>query len=235
MKLPVAALPRVDFPTINVSASLPGANPETMAASVAAPLERAFAPLSRSLLPLLRRHGRQFGCGACHWTGDVRELLLSRPLPPQLHNRWLARRRLAPAVARHCWSLVAAAHLLRHYGALGELLFLLMSLLFCQLQDSIQLPVDGRAAGGMRLERGLQVVNALSDAPVRGRGGRAPLDEPPGVLDLVPARDRIEGASSRSVKGVGVEMTRCASMPAEVKFSRMRDSATDFAPRLQTA
>ena len=42
-KLPVAALPRVDFPTVNVSATLPGANPETMASSVAAPLERAFA------------------------------------------------------------------------------------------------------------------------------------------------------------------------------------------------
>ena len=45
LKLPVAALPRVDFPTINVSAQLPGANPETMAASVAAPLERAFATI----------------------------------------------------------------------------------------------------------------------------------------------------------------------------------------------
>jgi HAE1 family hydrophobic/amphiphilic exporter-1 len=44
-KLPVSALPRVDFPTINVSASLPGAGPETMAASVAAPLERAFATI----------------------------------------------------------------------------------------------------------------------------------------------------------------------------------------------
>ena len=45
-KLPVAALPRVDFPTIQVSASLPGANPETMAASVAAPLERSFSSIS---------------------------------------------------------------------------------------------------------------------------------------------------------------------------------------------
>ncbi|MGL4323084.1 MAG: efflux RND transporter permease subunit, partial [Beijerinckiaceae bacterium] len=45
-KLPVAALPRVDYPTINVSANLPGASPETMAASVAAPLERAFATIS---------------------------------------------------------------------------------------------------------------------------------------------------------------------------------------------
>ncbi len=40
-QLPVAALPRVDFPTINVSARLPGASPETMASSVAARLERA--------------------------------------------------------------------------------------------------------------------------------------------------------------------------------------------------
>jgi HAE1 family hydrophobic/amphiphilic exporter-1 len=44
-KLPVAALPRVDFPTISVYTSLPGAGPETMAASVAAPLERAFATI----------------------------------------------------------------------------------------------------------------------------------------------------------------------------------------------
>ena len=42
-RLPVAPLPQVDFPTIQVSASLPGANPETMASSVAQPLERQFA------------------------------------------------------------------------------------------------------------------------------------------------------------------------------------------------
>ncbi len=44
--LPVAALPTVDFPTISVSASLSGANPETMASSVAQPLERQFADLA---------------------------------------------------------------------------------------------------------------------------------------------------------------------------------------------
>ena len=41
--LPVAALPQVEFPTILVSATLPGASPEDMATSVAAPLERQFA------------------------------------------------------------------------------------------------------------------------------------------------------------------------------------------------
>ena len=44
--LPVAPLPRVDFPTIAVSASLPGASPETMASTVAQPLERQFAQIS---------------------------------------------------------------------------------------------------------------------------------------------------------------------------------------------
>ena len=42
-KLAVAPLPQIDFPTISVSASLPGASAETMAATVATPLERAFA------------------------------------------------------------------------------------------------------------------------------------------------------------------------------------------------
>ena len=38
-QLPVSDLPNVDFPTIQVNASLPGASPETMASSVATPLE----------------------------------------------------------------------------------------------------------------------------------------------------------------------------------------------------
>jgi hydrophobic/amphiphilic exporter-1 (mainly G- bacteria), HAE1 family len=44
--LPVSALPRVDFPTIQVSANLPGASPETMASSVATPLEREFSTIA---------------------------------------------------------------------------------------------------------------------------------------------------------------------------------------------
>jgi multidrug efflux pump len=40
MRLPVAPLPQVDYPTITVSASMPGASPATMAATVATPLER---------------------------------------------------------------------------------------------------------------------------------------------------------------------------------------------------
>jgi HAE1 family hydrophobic/amphiphilic exporter-1 len=44
--LPVAALPSVDYPTILVSAALPGADPETMASSVATPLEREFSTIA---------------------------------------------------------------------------------------------------------------------------------------------------------------------------------------------
>ena len=44
--LPVAAIPRVDYPMISVSASLPGADPETVASSLAAPLERRLAQIA---------------------------------------------------------------------------------------------------------------------------------------------------------------------------------------------
>src|SRR5437660_3046536 len=44
--LPVSPLPRVDFPTISVSAGLPGASPETMASAVATPLERRFGRIA---------------------------------------------------------------------------------------------------------------------------------------------------------------------------------------------
>jgi multidrug efflux pump len=44
--LPVAALPQVDFPTIQVFANLPGASPEVMAAAVATPLEKQFTRIA---------------------------------------------------------------------------------------------------------------------------------------------------------------------------------------------
>src|SRR5437867_5540957 len=44
--LPVSDMPSVDFPTISVSANLPGANPDTMASAVATPLERQFTGIA---------------------------------------------------------------------------------------------------------------------------------------------------------------------------------------------
>src|SRR3954462_4050508 len=45
-RLPVSDLPTIDYPTISVNASLPGASPETMAATVATPLEKAFSAIA---------------------------------------------------------------------------------------------------------------------------------------------------------------------------------------------
>ena len=83
--LPVSPLPQIDFPTISVSATLPGADPETMATSVAAPLERQFGHIagvtemtstsslgSTSISPPVRsgpqyrwRRTRRAGCNQC--------------------------------------------------------------------------------------------------------------------------------------------------------------------------
>ena len=46
LQLPVSDLPTVDYPTIQVQASLPGASPETMAAAVATPLEKQFSAIA---------------------------------------------------------------------------------------------------------------------------------------------------------------------------------------------
>src|SRR5579885_1984233 len=46
VSLPVADLPSVDFPTISVTATLPGASPETMASAVATPLEKQFTAIA---------------------------------------------------------------------------------------------------------------------------------------------------------------------------------------------
>jgi HAE1 family hydrophobic/amphiphilic exporter-1 len=61
--LPVAPLPQVDFPTIQVSANLPGANPETMASNVAQPLERQF-----SLIPGMAQMTSTSGVGSSQIT-----------------------------------------------------------------------------------------------------------------------------------------------------------------------
>jgi hypothetical protein len=45
-RLPVAPIPQVEYPVINVNAGLPGASPETMASSVATPLERQFGRIA---------------------------------------------------------------------------------------------------------------------------------------------------------------------------------------------
>ncbi len=84
--LPVASLPSVDFPTINVSASRPGADPNIMAATVAAPLERR---LGRNC----RRHRTHIGEFA--WL-----LAHHHPVRSQPQHRWRRARRAGRAQCR---------------------------------------------------------------------------------------------------------------------------------------
>jgi len=92
--LPVSDLPNVDFPTINVTANLPGASPETMAASVAMPLERQFSTIAGvdsmsstnalgvTQITLVFNLGRDIDAAA----QDVQSMIskASRLLPPNL-------------------------------------------------------------------------------------------------------------------------------------------------------
>jgi hypothetical protein len=55
--LPVSDLPNVDFPTIQVTASMPGASPETMASAIATPLERQFTTIAGRQHELHERPG----------------------------------------------------------------------------------------------------------------------------------------------------------------------------------
>ena len=63
--LPVSDLPNVDFPTLQVTASLPGASPETMASAVATPLENQFSTIagliSMTSVELAGRHADHAG------------------------------------------------------------------------------------------------------------------------------------------------------------------------------
>ena len=78
--LPVASLPEVEFPTISVGASLPGADPETMASAVATPLERQFARIAG-----VNEMTSGSSIGGTHitpdntWRWDPSELRLVRP------------------------------------------------------------------------------------------------------------------------------------------------------------
>ena len=92
--LPVSDLPTVDFPTIQVNASLPGASPETIASSVALPLEKQFATIagldsinSTSSRGQHEHHAAvraepQYRCGGAGRAGDDRRA--ARQLPPQM-------------------------------------------------------------------------------------------------------------------------------------------------------
>jgi len=104
--LPVAPLPQVDFPTISVSATLPGASPETMAATVATPLERSLgriagvteitssSSLGSTRVVLRAPHG-----------GAERTVLLSEQNKDLYHTSMESKRVKLSALGQFYWSL----------------------------------------------------------------------------------------------------------------------------------
>jgi HAE1 family hydrophobic/amphiphilic exporter-1 len=91
MSLPVSDLPAVDFPTISVSASLPGASPETMATAVATPLEKQFSTIASldSMTSTSARRTRitlQFSLDHIDAAQDVQTAIATaaRRLPPDM-------------------------------------------------------------------------------------------------------------------------------------------------------
>src|SRR6516164_9085994 len=76
--LPVAALPSVDSPTIQVTAQLPGADPKTVASSVATPLERQFGQIPG----LMQMTSSTSSLGATALLIQLRRMSRRRSMPP---------------------------------------------------------------------------------------------------------------------------------------------------------
>ena len=79
--LPVSDLPNVDFPTILVSASLPGATPDTMASAVAMPLEKQFSTIA----------GVDSMTSSTNWAGQVVQEATHNPLGVWDRSRFAAK------------------------------------------------------------------------------------------------------------------------------------------------
>ena len=93
--LPVAPLPNVDFPTITVTASYPGASPQTMASAIATPLEQQFTQI-----PALDQMTSLSGIGTMSITAGSRSWPTAGALPlsrAALHRISGSRRRCAMA------------------------------------------------------------------------------------------------------------------------------------------
>jgi len=83
--LPVSDLPTVDFPTLQVSANLPGASPETMASTVATPLEKQFSTIAAidSMSSTNTRGSSQITCNLISAGILTPPPRMSRPLSPK--------------------------------------------------------------------------------------------------------------------------------------------------------
>jgi HAE1 family hydrophobic/amphiphilic exporter-1 len=187
-QLPVSALPRVDFPTVAVTATLPGASPDTMASSVAGPLERAFATipginmmtsssvLGRTDIVMQFDLGRDIDGAALDVQSNISATL--RKLPPQLPSP-PSFRKINPADSPILFiALVSKTLPLSQVDDYAELVFanqisqvsgVAQVLVFGQQKFAVRIAVDpdAAAARGLSLEQiNAAVAAANSSTPV---------------------------------------------------------------------
>ncbi|MFN7835696.1 MAG: multidrug efflux RND transporter permease subunit [Burkholderiaceae bacterium] len=209
IELPVAPLPQVDFPTISVSASLPGASAETMAATVATPLERALGSIadvsemtSSSSLGSTRVT-LQFNLSR-NIDGAAREVQAAinaaRATLPSSLPRNPTYRKINPADQP---IVIVALTSDRHDRAqLYDLASTLMAQRIAQLSGVGNVDIGGGAAPAVRVRLNLAALNqmGLSLEAVRTAIGAANLRAPVGSLDdgtrswLIATNDQLQNA-----------------------------------------
>ena len=182
-QLPVSDLPTVDFPTIQVNAGLPGASPETMAASVATPLEKQFSTIAGvTSISSTNAQGS---------TSITLQFDLSRSIDARRPGRAVDDRPgAAAAAARHAVAaVVPEGQPGRHAGPVPD----------AELADAA-----ARPARPLRAERhraapldghGRRAGQRLRLAEVRGARGRRPA-----AARVAPDRHRPGGAGDRGVE-----------------------------------
>jgi multidrug efflux pump len=199
--LPVAALPQVDFPTIGVSASLPGASPETMAATVATPLERMLGRISgltemtSSNTQGSTRINLQFDLdrdidGAAR---DVQAAINAARalLPPGLPANPTYRK--ANAASAPILSIALTSATLTQ-DQLYDVAFTLLGQKISQVPGVGQVAVNGSALRAVRVEARPDLLNhyGLSLEDVRAALASANVSAPKGAVELGDRRWQIE-------------------------------------------
>lgn len=194
-ELPVAALPRIDFPTIQVTATLPGASPESMASSVAEPLERQFSTIpgvtsmtsastqGATTVILQFDLARNIDAAAL----DVQSALsiAERRLPPEMTDP-PSFRKVNPADQPVLFLALASSTLpltdVDEYAEdvlapqISQILGVAQVSVFGQQKRAIRIETDPRQAASRNLslaDIGTAVANADSNAPVGSLNGKS--------------------------------------------------------------
>jgi len=212
--LPVASLPQIDFPTISVQASLPGASPETMASTIATPLERSLGAISgvneitsystqgNSRVTLQFDLTRSLDGAARDVQAAINQTasLLPTGLPSLPSYR-----KVNPAEAPIL--LLALTSNVQSLGQLYDLASTVLAQRLAQVQGVGQVQIGGGALPAVRIEVNPERLSAMG-------------------LGMEDVRTALVGASGNRPKGVVEEGERSW----QIEANDQAGSATEYAP-----